>query len=45
MIAPGKYDLRGNDPALRERVSRIARLVQGQCAPLDHGDVWLEGCR
>ncbi|WP_193174493.1 transglycosylase domain-containing protein [Oricola nitratireducens] len=45
MIAPGKYDLRGEDPALRERVSRIARLVEGQCAPLDHGDVWLEGCR
>ncbi|SDU46948.1 transglycosylase domain-containing protein [Stappia sp. ES.058] len=45
MIAPGKYDLRGTDAELEERTARIARLAEDKCAPLDHGDVWLEGCR
>lgn len=45
LIAPGKYRLGTDDPALAERVERIARLVSGSCSPLDNGDVWLEGCR
>ncbi|NVK35965.1 MAG: transglycosylase domain-containing protein [Rhodobacteraceae bacterium] len=45
MIAPGSYKLTSNDTALDERVDRIERLVSGICAPKDHGDVWLEGCR
>ncbi len=44
LIAPGQYDLRADDPALAERVGRIERLLAGECVPLDHGDVWLEGC-
>jgi len=45
MIAPVKYDLQGTDAELDERTARIARLTEGECAPLDNGDVWLEGCR
>ncbi|MBN7756557.1 transglycosylase domain-containing protein [Nitratireductor aquimarinus] len=45
LIAPAKYRLGTDDPALAERVERIARLVSGSCSPLDNGDVWLEGCR
>lgn len=44
LIAPGRYDLRAPSEDLRERIRRIDRLVAGQCAPVDHGDVWLEGC-
>jgi len=45
LIAPGSYDLLSDDPDLAERVRRISRLVAGECAPVDNGDVWLEGCR
>lgn len=45
LIAPGKYRLGADDPALAKRVARIARLVSGSCRPQDNGDVWLEGCR
>jgi len=45
LISPASYKLTENDTALNERVSRIERLVAGQCAPEGHGDVWLEGCR
>ncbi len=45
LIAPANYDLRGENTALDDRVERIKRLVAAQCAPMDHGDVWLEGCR
>lgn len=45
LIAPGSYNLRGNDPDLNERVNRIERLIANQCAPLNHRDVWLDGCR
>lgn len=44
LIAPGRYDLRAPSEDLRERVRRIDRLVAGECAPADHGDVWLDGC-
>lgn len=41
-IAPATL---GDDPgALAGRVDRILRLWDGDCAPIDHGDVWLEGC-
>lgn len=45
LIAPGTYDLVGDDPALDERIRRIERLQSRQCVPLDHGDVWFAGCR
>ncbi len=45
LIAPTSYRLTGSDAALDERAGRIERLVAGDCAPLDHDDVWLEGCR
>ena len=44
MIAPGRFDLGEPDDDLRIRIARIRRLVAGECAPADNGDVWLEGC-
>lgn len=44
LIAPGSFDLRGTDPELDGRVQRIMRRVGGHCAPIDHEDVWLDGC-
>ncbi|MEZ5985805.1 MAG: biosynthetic peptidoglycan transglycosylase [Hyphomonas sp.] len=43
-IAPGVLNpiRRGDD--YEARVSRIARLVAGQCEPASFRDVWLEGC-
>ncbi|MCA0964329.1 hypothetical protein [Salipiger bermudensis] len=41
LIAPASFDLLQNDEKLLARAERIKRM---QCAPLDHGDVWLEGC-
>ena len=42
LIAPAAL---GDDPAaLARRTARILRLWAGDCAPTDHGDVWLEGC-
>lgn len=45
LISPASYDLVKGNAALLERSSRIERLVDGECAPSDHGDVWLEGCQ
>lgn len=45
LIAPATFELQGDHRALRARVGRIERLHANECAPLDHGDVWLEGCR
>lgn len=45
LIAPARYSLLDRDPGLEERVARIERLVHARCAPIDNGDVWLEGCR
>lgn len=45
LIAPSSYDLRQGGEELERRTARIERLGAGDCAPLDHGDVWLEGCR
>lgn len=44
LIAPSRYDLRQPDAGLIQRSQRIARLLQGQCAPRDHGDVWFQDC-
>ncbi|WP_299724701.1 transglycosylase domain-containing protein [uncultured Tateyamaria sp.] len=44
LIAPGQYRLLEDDQSLEERVSRIARLVSGNCSPNDQRDVWLVGC-
>lgn len=44
LIAPGKFSLLSDDPALRERVNRISRLVANECKPLGNGDVWFDGC-
>lgn len=44
VIAPSRFSLTQADAELDKRVARIARLLAGTCAPLDNGDVWLEGC-
>lgn len=44
LIAPGQYRLLEEDEALDERISRISRLIAGECAPIGQNDVWLEGC-
>ncbi|MFQ6549031.1 transglycosylase domain-containing protein [Aestuariibius sp. 2305UL40-4] len=44
MIAPGVYHLRAEDAELGIRVDRIARMLEGACAPLGPSDVWLDGC-
>lgn len=44
MISPAQYDLRNDDNELNKRVSRIAKLVAGDCSPIGLQDVWLEGC-
>jgi monofunctional biosynthetic peptidoglycan transglycosylase len=43
-IAPRNFDLMNGNVALKTRVGRIQRLVQGECEPSGVGDVWLEGC-
>jgi monofunctional glycosyltransferase len=43
-IAPRNFDLQQGNAALTERVSRIERLVEGQCRPAGLNDVWLDGC-
>lgn len=45
LIAPSSFDLLRTDEELAARVERIERMIADECAPLDHGDVWLEGCR
>ena len=44
LIAPGTLSLADPDPALDARAARIAALLAGQCAPIGHDDVWLNGC-
>ncbi|PID50825.1 MAG: glycosyl transferase [Propionibacteriales bacterium] len=44
LIAPGEFRLLEDDVALADRSARIEKLISGSCKPLDHGDVWLEGC-
>lgn len=44
LIAPGKYRLLEEDEALDERITRISRLLAGECTPGGHKDVWLDGC-
>ena len=45
LIAPRSFDLRNDDHALAERVTRIQSLISLQCVSLGNADVWLEGCR
>lgn len=45
LIAPGRFRIGSDDKALVDRMSRIRRLVNGECVPIDNSDVWLEGCR
>ena len=45
MIAPSRFSLITPGADLRHRTTRITRLWKGECLPLGHGDVWLEGCR
>lgn len=44
MIAPAELRLDKPNAKRDERIERITKLLSDQCAPLDHGDVWLEGC-
>jgi monofunctional biosynthetic peptidoglycan transglycosylase len=44
LIAPRNFDLKNGNVALKTRVGRIQRLVQGGCEPSGVADVWLEGC-
>lgn len=43
-IAPRTFDLQRPNHALRTRLARIQRLVEGKCQPAGPRDVWLEGC-
>lgn len=43
-IAPAELHADAPTEKLLERVSRINRLIAGQCTPSDHNDVWLDGC-
>lgn len=45
LIAPASFNLRQGDENLVARTERIERMIAGECTPLGHGDVWLEGCR
>lgn len=45
IIAPTRIRLdTPEDPELIERVARIEALLQTQCVPNGHGDVWFEAC-
>lgn len=44
MISPARLSMNLEDDATAERVARIKRLIADECEPLDHSDVWLEGC-
>ncbi len=44
MIAPGDLRLDRESAERDERVERIKRLLANECTPIDHGDVWLDGC-
>lgn len=44
LVAPSQLSMTLEDAGTAERVARIKRLIAGECAPLDHSDVWLEGC-
>ena len=45
MIAPSDLSPMTKGKNFEERVSRINRLVDGQCRPLGNRDVWFEGCK
>lgn len=45
LISPGKFNPAHRNGAFETRVTRIRKLVAGQCQPTGHGDVQLEGCR
>ncbi len=44
MITPAQLRLDQPNAELEERIKRITKLLEDQCTPLDHSDVWLEGC-
>jgi len=44
LIAPGRFSMQLDHAETADRVQRIKRLIAQDCAPLDHSDVWLEGC-
>lgn len=44
LIAPGRLSRPDGAVEREARAARILRLWAGDCAPRDHGDVWLEGC-
>lgn len=45
LIAPNSLNPARNSKGLRDRVTRIERLVKGSCAPSGLMDVALDGCR
>ena len=44
MIAPSQLNPKKRGKKFEERVSRINRLFEGQCKPVDNSDVWFKGC-
>ncbi len=44
-IAPNEMSPDAPNAKLVDRVVRIERLMNGQCKPSSHNDVWLEGCK
>lgn len=44
LIAPSRLSMSVDHAETADRVARIKRLIAQDCTPLDHSDVWLEGC-
>lgn len=45
MIAQSRLNHLTPNEDFENRLLRIARLQKGECQPLNHRDVWLEGCK
>lgn len=45
MIAPSRLNYITRNEEFESRLLRITRLNNGECEPLSHRDVWLEGCK
>lgn len=44
MISPSELRLDRINEKRDQRVARIKRLIDDECTPTDHDDIWLDGC-